>query len=330
MRRVPVVISVGDPHGVGPHVAAKALRERRRAGTASQYVVFGDAQQLKSLGMEGDIVPADVLEELELRLRAPVTLIDVGRAARAKVPSPNVDSGKHQFRALQAAAHFVRKRGGALVTGPVSKAAISMAGSPFTGHTEYLAESCGLERDAVTMMFLGRRLKLALATTHHALRDVPRELLASRVKRAVVHLDEALCRLSVPLPIVVSGLNPHAGESGLFGDEEALTIRPAIDEAVSELHHRGSGRLVRGPMGAESALRLVAQGEFGGAVCMFHDQATIASKLLDWQSAANVTWGLPYVRTSVDHGVAYDAVAAGTIDAGGMEAALHWAEELQP
>ncbi|MCZ7684321.1 MAG: 4-hydroxythreonine-4-phosphate dehydrogenase PdxA [Sandaracinaceae bacterium] len=176
------------------------------------------------------------------------------------------------------------------------------------------------------MMFLGPRLKVALATTHLALAGVPAAVTEARVERAIVHLAALLERLGprAPVRIAVTGLNPHAGEAGLFGREEIERVAPGIERARARL----PGVRVDGPLGAETALRFAASGEVEGVVCMFHDQATIASKLLDWGAAVNVTWGLPFVRTSVDHGVAYDAAAAGTADASGMGAALEMADRL--
>jgi 4-hydroxythreonine-4-phosphate dehydrogenase len=147
-----------------------------------------------------------------------------------------------------------------------------------------------------------------------------------------LHLIEVALRLprsSQAAPrIVVTGLNPHAGEAGLFGDEEPRAILPAVEQARA-LRPFSDGRAqLLGPMGAETAFRQAASGEVDAVVAMSHDQATIASKLLDWTQAVNVTWGLPFVRTSVDHGVAYDAAAGGTADARGMISAIAMAQSL--
>jgi 4-hydroxythreonine-4-phosphate dehydrogenase len=155
------------------------------------------------------------------------------------------------------------------------------------------------------------------------------------VLRTIAHLAEAMLRLvpraadnrSAPR-IVVTGLNPHAGEDGLFGDEEPRAIAPAIEEARALQVFRDGRLRLDGPIGAETAFRQAASGEIAAVVAMAHDQATIASKLLDWTLAVNVTWGLPFVRTSVDHGVAYDAAAAGTADPRGMASAIAMAQRL--
>jgi len=241
--------------------------------------------------------------------------------------APTAEGGRAQLAALDAAIDRALAQGGAVVTAPTSKAAVERSGVPFTGQTEHLARRASLAEDAVTMMFLGPRLKVALATTHLALGRVPGAVTRARVGRAIDHLAEALGRLrgGARGVIAVAALNPHAGEGGLFGREEVDVIAPAIREAAAAL---GGGVRLEGPVGAETAFRRAAAGDVDGVVAMYHDQATIASKLLDWGKAVNVTWGLPFVRTSVDHGVAYDAAAAGAASADGMRAALRLAARL--
>lgn len=305
-----LLIPTGDPAGVGPLVAVRAAAARRGR---MPLVLFGDGARLEALcaaeGARG------------------VTIADTGAVSDAAIAAraPTDEGGRAQLAALDAAIDRALAGEGAVVTAPTSKEAIEHSGTPFIGQTEHLARRAGLADDAVTMMFLGPRLSLALATTHLALRALPDAITGPRVERAIAHLAEALVRLGVARPrVAVSGLNPHAGEGGLFGREELDVIAPAVARAESLLPHVA----LSGPLGAESALRYAASGEVDGVVAMFHDQATIASKLLDWGAAVNVTWGLPFVRTSVDHGVAYDAAASGAADAAGMGAALDLAWRL--
>lgn len=313
-----LLVPTGDPAGVGPLVSVRAAIER---AARLRVVLFGDAARLEALiEREGGAV----VEEEAAR---GVSIVDTGRVPEAVVQAraPTPEGGRLQLAALDAAVDAaLAGRGRAVVTAPTSKAAVTASGAPFVGQTEHLARRAGLADDAVTMMFLGPRLKLALATTHLAVAEVPAAITEARVERAIAHLAEALARLAPGAPgrVAVTGLNPHAGEAGLFGREEIERVAPAIERA------RLAGVRVVGPLGAETALRYAASGEIDGVVCMFHDQATIASKLLDWGEAVNVTWGLPFVRTSVDHGVAYDAAAAGTADAAGMGAALEMADRL--
>lgn len=293
----PLLVSTGDPAGVGPVVAARAARQ-----IGAPAILFGDAARLGAL-------------DPSLRVRDTGAVDDATVALRA--PSPA--GGLAQLAALDAAIDAAMDgEGRALVTAPTCKEAIERAGTPFTGQTEHLARRSGLADDAVTMLFLGPRLRVALVTTHLSLRAVPDAITQPRVERSARHLTEALAALGIDHPrVVISGLNPHAGEGGLFGSEERDVIGPAA---------RALG--LDGPIGAETAFRLAAAGEVDGVVAMYHDQATIASKLADWTEAVNVTWGLPFVRTSVDHGVAYDAAAAGTASELGMVSAMRMALRL--
>jgi 4-hydroxythreonine-4-phosphate dehydrogenase len=258
-----------------------------------------------------------------------VGLVEIGAHwdSEALAHQPSRSGGRAQVLALDAAidaAKAGRVRG--ICTAPMSKAAAHLGGrDDFVGHTEHLARAAGLRDDAVTMMFLGPRLRVSLATTHVAVRDLPCEVTTERVQRAIEHLAEALAQLansSAVIRIAVTGLNPHAGESGLFGDEEPRAIEPGIALARKHPLVRQGRVTLEGPLGAETALRFAASGDVHGVVAMTHDQGTVASKLLDWGEAVNVTWGLPFVRTSVDHGVAYDAAASGTAEDQGMRSAL--------
>jgi 4-hydroxythreonine-4-phosphate dehydrogenase len=335
----PLAISTGDPGGVGPEVALRAVAS---AIGDDRVVLFGDAAALRARAAEWGLAPerlCTIAPGAEGGLPpGGVGLIDVASpwSAEARRHAATAAGGAAQLAALDGAiAAALAGRVRALVTAPMSKAAVNLAGHAFTGHTEHLARAAGLADDAVTMMFLGPRLRVALATTHVAVADLPREVTALRVQRAIEHLGAALLRLG-PRPgaserrlrLVVTGLNPHAGEGGLFGDEEPRAIAPAIAAAAGRAPF-SSGRVqLEGPLGAETALRLAASGDADGVVAMTHDQATIASKLLDWTLAVNVTWGLPFVRTSVDHGVAYDAAERGSADPAGMVSALVMAQQL--
>lgn len=308
-----IAIATGDPAGVGPEIAVRAAREVLPEGIES--ILFGDARQLEAL-VQGEF-----------------RIVDTGPVSRDAVARHAVDAecGASQLRSLEAACDAVRGgHAAALATAPTSKAAIALSGTPFVGQTEFLAGRAGLADDEVTMLFLGSRLRLGLVTTHLAVRDVPDALTVPRVVRAVRHLGQALERLGRPhgARLAVAALNPHAGEGGMFGYEEARVLTPAIVH-VAALEPFRSGRIhLEGIVPAETALRRAAEGTFDGVVAMMHDQATIASKLLDWGVAVNTTWGLPFIRTSVDHGVAYDAAAAGRADASGMVAAVRMAAVL--
>jgi 4-hydroxythreonine-4-phosphate dehydrogenase len=201
----------------------------------------------------------------------------------------------------------------ALCTAPVSKEAITRAGVPFVGHTELLAEAFGCE---VLMLMDGPRLRVALATNHLPLLEVPRALSTPRLLAALTLLDGALARVLGRRPrIAVCGLNPHAGEGGVFGDEEVRVIAPAVAQA------RRRRLDVHGPFAADGLFAKAAAGfPFDVALAMFHDQGLVATKTLDFARTVNVTLGLPVPRTSPDHGVAYDI--AGTRSPGAAETNL--------
>ena len=331
---LPIVISAGDPAGVGPSVslsAAYAFKDR------APSAIFGDLAQLRAEAQARGLDTSCLIERDERSLgdlpRGAVALVDTGRVAprlierRAATP----EAGQAQLDALERAARCVRAGSArALVTGPTSKAAISSAGHAFIGQTEFLARLDGRADDAVTMLFLGPRLCVALVTTHLAIADVPAAITAPRVMRSVRHLGAALTQLfpGRTRSLVVAGLNPHAGEAGLFGREELEVIAPAVAALRAEPLFADDSVRLSGPLPAESVFRAAERGEIDGVVAMFHDQATIASKLLDWGAAVNTTWGLSFLRTSVDHGVAYDAARTGTADADGMKAAVALALRL--
>jgi len=330
----PLAVSVGDAAGVGPCVsvrAALALCESER------FVLFGDANQLEAIaafeGAAGRLRRIALAHASELELGT-IGIVDTGAVDPTLIAQHRdlSEVGEAQWRTLRLAAQAVRDgalRG--LVTGPTSKAAIVSAGHPFTGQTELLAGLSGLADDDVTMMFLGPTLRVALVTTHLSVRDAPGAVLGGRVERTVRHLAEALLRLNPSASVhrlVVAGLNPHAGEGGLFGREELEVIAPAL-RALTATPPFATGKvLLTGPTPAEAVFRAAQRGDIDGVVAMLHDQATIASKLLDWGAAVNVTWGLPFVRTSVDHGVAFDAARAGTAEHDGMLAAMQLAQRL--
>jgi 4-hydroxythreonine-4-phosphate dehydrogenase len=238
---------------------------------------------------------------------------------RAGVPSRG--AGRAQLAYVDAAADAViGGAAAAMVTAPVSKKAIADAhpGLDFVGHTEHLAARAGGAR--VAMMFHGPRLKVALVTTHLPLARVPAALSTARIVEVGRLLADALVRwFGIARPrIGVAALNPHAGEGGLFGDEEKRVVAPAV-----RVLSRG-GRFV-GPVPADAVFRKAADGELDGVVALYHDQATVPVKLLDFRRAVNVTLGLPFVRTSVDHGVAYDIAGRGVADPASLQAALRLA-----
>jgi 4-hydroxythreonine-4-phosphate dehydrogenase len=281
-----VAITVGDPAGIGPEIAARAA-----------------------------VDPA-VLDVCE-----PVIYAPPGGASF----EPGVLSGAAGRAAydliVQAVADAQRGVVDAIATAPVSKEAFRLAGLPWAGHTDLLGHLTGAPR--VAMMFESDALRVVLATVHVPLADVPglitRESLAATIELAARELP----RFGVPSPrIAVAGLNPHAGEHGLFGDEEARAIEPAIADC------RARGVDVSGPFPADTIFLRATRGEFDLVVACYHDQGLIPVKLVAFGKAVNVTLGLPIVRTSVDHGTAFDIAGQGKADAGSMIVAVKLAARL--
>lgn len=247
----------------------------------------------------------------------------------ARPGEPTPAAGAAQLAYIEEA--YALARAGArrvLVTGPVSKAAIARSGSArarrFLGHTEWLGELDGAKY--TVMCFAADRLVTSLVTTHLPISKVPRSLTPQAVSAATVELARLLRALGHKRPrVAVASLNPHAGESELLGDEERRAIVPGVQDAAKALGRRAQ---LLGPIGAETAFRKAYAGEFAGVVAMYHDQATIPMKLVAFGDAVNVTMGLRIVRTSVDHGTAYDIAWQGTADASGMIAAMELASKL--
>lgn len=342
MKRL--VVSVGCPSGVGPEVSVIAAAASRY----ERVLLVGDLGAIRAAAKARSLDAS-----LVVRVESPAEAWTVARgvipvwqpgpnlAARDRKPgSPTPASGAAQLAWIDAACDLVASgEGDALVTGPVSKEAIAGSGAPgaagFLGHTEHLQRR--LHAREVVMAFWSPALVTSLATTHVPLARVPREVTAPRVARAAYWLAWLLSRLArgtdVPR-IAVASLNPHAGEGGLLGREERTRIVPGIEMARERLREAHIAAVLDGPVPAETALRLAVDRGRGttrrwaGVVALYHDQATIPMKLAGFGEAVNVSLGLPIVRTSVDHGTAYDRAGKGTADALGMRSALTLAARL--
>jgi 4-hydroxythreonine-4-phosphate dehydrogenase len=322
-----LVVSVGCPCGIGPEVSVRAA-----AKTAS-CVLVGDFEMLQQVA-ELVSVPRKRLVKFEGEVRdsRAIYVHSVGPklALRDRKPGkPNAASGAAQLAYINEAYRLAKAAPGrALVTGPVSKAAIAHSGIPgsahFLGHTEWLRD---LDHASLSVMcFAAGPLVSSLVTTHLPIADVPKALTPRAVAEATFQLAELLIALGKKQPtIAVCSLNPHAGESELLGQEERRAIVPGIHAAQHRLGRRAK---LLGPLGAETAFRKAAAGVYDGVVAMYHDQATIPMKLVAFGDAVNVTMGLSIVRTSVDHGTAYDIAWQGIADADGMSSALELGRRL--
>ena len=313
---------MGDPAGIGPEVTLAALATRSVARAIDPILVghlalYEETARRGKLGLSFQPWQPGVAVT-----RGTIPVFEVARLSpRQRIAAvPTVAGGRAAHTAIVAAAQLVRDgHASALTTAPISKANLAAAGCGATGHTELLAELAG--GADVRMMMIGPRLRVALVTTHLALADVPQRLDRALVRDTIRIVATALReKLHVARArIAVAGLNPHAGEQGLYGREEIETIRPAVAQA------RRGGIDVIGPIAADSAFPLALQGRFDAVVCMYHDQGLGPFKLLHFHDGVNFTAGLPYVRTSPDHGTAYDIAGRGRADPSSMIAALHLA-----
>lgn len=302
-------ITLGDPAGIGPEIVAAALHAAP-SEWRDRIIVYGDRRPLeraaRAIGIE---VPQ-------------VTLVGDGQGDAASPGAPDVTSGAAQVRYLEAAVSAAaRGELAAIVTAPISKTWARRAGFEFLGHTEMLAARLGA-RD-VAMFFVGPKLKVALATVHRPLAEVVSELTTERVRVVTELVAQSLVRdLGISAPrIGVVGLNPHAGEDGLLGDEDGEIIAPALVEPLPP------ARLL-GPLVPDAAFRDAVQGRYDALIAMYHDQGLIPVKLIDFEDSVNVTLGLPIVRTSPDHGTAYDIAGRGIARANSMKRALALAIEM--
>jgi 4-hydroxythreonine-4-phosphate dehydrogenase len=300
LARIPRLgISLGDPTGIGPEIVVRALATRPQ----HDVVVFGD---------RGVLARAARIAGVELAARAtiqPVTALDLETVTPGK---PSEIAGQAQVSYLEAATRAVMAgETDALVTAPISKEWAGRAGFPFPGHTEYLADRAGVRDFA--MMLAGPRLRVTVVTGHLAFAEVPAALSVEAIATTTVLTARALARdFGLRRPrVAVAGLNPHAGEAGKFGDEETRLVAPAIERARQRLRADGIDAEVTGPHVPDVIFRQAAQGDQDGVVALYHDQGLIPIKLLHFDEAVNVTLGLPFVRTSPDHGTAYDIAGSG-------------------
>jgi 4-hydroxythreonine-4-phosphate dehydrogenase len=306
-----LALTAGDPAGIGPEVVLKALAASERP--AVPVIVYG---------------PMTVLLDRALRLGLPPPQDCGARVVDVPLDGP-VELGRTSPAAGQAAAKAVLravadvKRGhvDALVTAPLNKESLRAAGHPWPGHTEMLADAAGTPD--VAMMFVGGGLRVALLTIHLPLRNVPEAVTPDEVRRVTRLVHRELPRFGVRAPrIAVCGLNPHAGEHGLLGREEDEVLAPAIADL------RRDGVDVSGPFPADSLFVRAQRGEFDVVIAGYHDQGLIPVKLAAFGHAVNVTLGLPFVRTSVDHGTGFDIVEKGIADAGSLVEAMKVAVDL--
>jgi len=323
----PVIgVTMGDAAGIGPEVVVKALAdpEIRRA---AKFIVFGMNEQLCYSADKAEIEPfwgRHQHEKISRDYPHKVMVADYDDySVPAWIKAPSRVAGEASIRfcldAIDAARAGIID---AIVTAPISKTSWKLAGATWPGHTEMLAKRCKSKRKA--MMFVAGPLKVALATIHEALFEVRHKFTIGCVFEPIDLLNDALKEyFNIPNPkIGVAALNPHAGESGQFGDEEQRIISPAILLAQEQ------GINCDGPFPADTLFLRAAQGEFDGTVAMYHDQGMIPVKLLDFKKAVNITIGIPIIRTSPAHGTAFDIAGQNFADPAGMKSAITTAIQM--
>ncbi|RJP19123.1 MAG: 4-hydroxythreonine-4-phosphate dehydrogenase PdxA [Deltaproteobacteria bacterium] len=317
-----IAITMGDPAGIGPEIAVSA-HSRDPLFSWCRPVVYGD--------------PA-ILRRAALLLGSPLAMTGeedsgpgrIAVAARSRLDPEAVPFGRPSLAGSVAMAGYIRSAAqdvlsgvaDAVVTCPVSKEGLKSAGVPFPGHTELLAHLCG--GADVVMMLAGGRLRVALVTIHVGLRRAL-ELLSPALIEKTVRITDAFFRkyMGTPSPrIAVAAVNPHAGEGGMFGDEESTLVAPAIAAC------RAAGIDATGPHPPDTVFHRAYRGAFDVVVAMTHDQGLIPLKLVHFEDGVNVTMGLPIVRTSVDHGTAYDIAGTGTASPESLLAAIRMAAEM--
>jgi 4-hydroxythreonine-4-phosphate dehydrogenase len=309
-----VGISLGDPSGIGPEVTARALAHPA-VRRSLLPVVFGDGPTLERFAVFRKF---QRVEAARLGARpAHPTVVEVTRLPeRDRRPGlPSRAGGRAQHAYVQALVEAGRAGlVDALCTAPVNKGNITRAGIPFMGHTELLAEAFGVE---VLMVMDGPRVRVALATNHVPLADVPRRLTVDGLCAQLKLLHRSLGALLGRAPrLAVCGLNPHAGEGGALGTEEQTVLLPAVRRA------RRAGVQVEGPFAADGLFARAGRLPYDGVLALYHDQGLVAAKALDFERTVNVTLGLPVPRTSPDHGTAYDLAGTGKASARPMVEAL--------
>lgn len=321
-----IAISCGDPNGIGPEVILKTLSESGADDTTS--LLLGDENLYTFYRDSCDLsVDYNVINSIQEIVHSRINLLDIsnGKAFNPKPGKISKDAGKYAMLSVETGIELcLQDRADALVTAPISKEAISLAGFSVPGHTEFLAEKTGT--DQVLMVLVSGSLRVALATVHVPLRDVPDLITVNLVKQRIEQFADSLTTdFSIKNPaIAVLGLNPHAGDGGIIGKEEFEQITPAIHA----FRESNSGITVNGPFPADSFFGKRMHDLYDGILAMYHDQGLGPFKTLSFGNGVNMTAGLPIIRTSPDHGTAFDISGKNMADHRSFAEAFKLAKEL--
>lgn len=318
-----VAITMGDPVGIGPEITVKALSDPS-IYSICQPLVIGDVSILESaMAVTGHHLHIREIQNTGDGRFQPGTLNLLPLSRLSAPPSwgrPDTETGKAMVHYILRGIDMAMAGDvAALVTGPINKYAMNLSGYHYNGHTELLAERTGTKN--YIMMLAGDRIRVSLVTIHTALRNVADLISTEKIRTTLQVTHKALVeRFGIPAPtIAVAGLNPHAGESGMFGDEEERILQPALEQARSE------GIDAKGPFPPDTLFYHADQGRFDAVVAMYHDQGLIPFKMRHFEDGVNTTLGLPIIRTSVDHGTAYELAGRGLADHRSLLAAIRMA-----
>ena len=322
----PLAIALGDPAGIGPELIAEAW-VRREAERLTPFFASGGAQILTAAarrrGLDVPLVAIESPAEADAAFAQGLPVLGA-HDAKYRPGEPDEQGARFAVASLtDAATRTVAGEAGAIVTGPIAKSHLARFGFTQPGQTEFVADHSGTPREDAVMMLAGPSLRTVPLTVHTALAQVPGLLTIDLIVRRVRVIAAAMAR-DFGLPqarIAITGLNPHAGEDGRMGTEEQQVIAPAIQQLQAE------GLAVTGPHPADALFAAHERGGYDVAVCMYHDQALIPIKTLDFDQGVNVTLGLPIVRTSPDHGTAFSIAGTGKASAGSTIAAIRMAGE---
>jgi 4-hydroxythreonine-4-phosphate dehydrogenase len=325
----PLALTLGEPAGIGPDITIKTWLRRNELKLPAFYLL-GDRDLLgrraKALGLEIKLADVRAEEALDTFADA-LPVVTTGHAASARPGQPDDTSADATIASIrQAVSDVIAGRAGAVVTNPIAKSVLYRAGFRHPGHTEFLAELAATRGHAPkpVMMLWSPALAVVPVTIHLSLRDAVAQLSSDLiVATARIVVADLKSRFGLAHPrLAVSGLNPHAGEDGSLGTEEQAIVAPAIEIL------RGEGIEIRGPVPADTMFHDAARKTYDCAICMYHDQALIPVKTLAFEDAVNVTLGLPFIRTSPDHGTAFDIAGTGNANPSSLIAALRLAARM--
>ena len=318
----PLAVSLGDPSGIGPEVTAKAWAAREANGLASFFAI-GDARSIEAV-WDGPIARITDPGQAAAAFATALPVIQVEDAGDIRPGHPNAEGARCALASLEMALGLARSvAASALVTSPISKVCLYEIGFTHPGQTEFVAERCGISPANAVMMLAGPSLRVVPVTTHIPLSTVAETLSINLILCKARVTAKGLKRsFGIQNPrIAVAGFNPHAGESGQIGREEIDIIIPAIEIL------RAEGMDITGPIPADAMFHARARESYDVALCMYHDQALIPLKTLHFDDGVNVTLGLPIVRTSPDHGTAFDIAGQNRAAPGAMIAAIKMASQ---